>query len=64
MTYSAPTDSVQPATRTSPPMRWRLLDGLTDLWNAVLDQRMNYRVGAPVGVLDALPRERRSLGEF
>jgi len=27
------------------------LEGLTDLWNAALDQRMNYRVGSPVTVL-------------
>jgi len=32
---------------------------LTDLWNAALDQRMNYSVGSPVGVLDALLRQRR-----
>ncbi|MBV8995842.1 MAG: hypothetical protein JO287_19550 [Pseudonocardiales bacterium] len=40
-------------------MRCRLLDGLTDLWNAALDQRMSYSVGSPVGVLDALLKERR-----
>jgi hypothetical protein len=45
-------------------MRWRLLEGLTDLWDAAFDQRMNYSVGSPVGVLDALLRERWSLGEF
>jgi hypothetical protein len=45
-------------------MRCRLLEGLTDLWNAALDQRMNYSVGSPVGVLDTLLRERRSLGDF
>ena len=44
-------------------MRCRLLDGLTDLWNTALDQRMNYRVGSPVR-LDTLLRQRRSLGEF
>ena len=40
-------------------MRCRLLDGLTDLWNAALDQRMSYSVSSPVGVLDALLRDRR-----
>ena len=45
-------------------MRWRLLEGFTDLWNAALDQRMNYSVGSPVGVLDALLRQRRLWGEF
>jgi len=45
-------------------IRWRLLEGLTDLCNAALDQRMNYSVGSPVRVLDALLRQRRSLGEL
>ena len=40
-------------------MRCRLLEGLTDLWNAALDQRMSYSVGSPVRVLDALLDERR-----
>ena len=44
-------------------MRCRLLEGLTDLWNTALDQRMNYRVGSPVRQ-DALLRQRRSLGEL
>jgi hypothetical protein len=65
MTYSAPTGSVQPATRTSPPRcGCRLLEGLTNLGNAALEQRMNYSVGWPVRVLDALLRKRRLLGEL
>lgn len=42
----------------------RLLEGLTNLWNVALDQRMNYSVGSPVGVLDVLLRQHRLLGEF
>ena len=45
-------------------IRCRPLEGLSDLWNPVLDQRMNYSVGSPVTVLDALLRQHRSLGEF
>ena len=45
-------------------MRCRLVEGLTDLCNAALDQRMNYSVGSPVTVLDALLRQRWLLGEF
>jgi len=44
-------------------MRCRLLEGLTNLGNAALDQRMNYRVGLPVTLLDAPLRQRRLLGE-
>ena len=40
-------------------MRCRLLDGLTDLWNAALDQRMSYSASSPVTVLDALLRQRQ-----
>jgi integrase len=40
-------------------MRRQLLDGLTDLWDAALDQRLRYSGSSPVGVLDALLRERR-----
>jgi hypothetical protein len=40
-------------------MRGRLLDGLTDLWDTALDQRLSYSDSSPVGVLDALLRERR-----
>jgi len=45
-------------------MRCRPLEGLTDLWNAALDQRMNYSVGSPVGVLDAPLRKRRPWENF
>jgi len=45
-------------------MRWRLLEGLADVWNAALDQRMSYSVGSPVTVLDALLRQRRPWENF
>jgi hypothetical protein len=40
-------------------MRGRLLDGLTDLWDTVFDQRLSYSDSSPVGVLDAQLRVRR-----
>lgn len=39
-------------------VRRQLLDGLTDLLDAALDQRLRYSGSSPVGVLDALLRER------
>lgn len=44
-------------------MRCRFLEGLTDLWNAALDQRRRCSVGALVGVLDALLRWGRLGGD-
>jgi hypothetical protein len=41
-------------------MRRQLLDGLTDLWDAALDQRLRYSGSSPVEVLDALLREHGS----
>jgi hypothetical protein len=41
-------------------MRRQLLDGLTDLWDAALDQRLRSSDSSPVGVLDALLREHGS----
>jgi integrase len=42
----------------TPDMRTRLLDGLTDLWNAALNARRAMSAGSPVSVLDALLGER------
>jgi len=40
------------------PMLARLLDGLTDLWHAALEERRAMAPGSPVTVLDRLLRER------
>jgi integrase len=39
-------------------MTQRLLDGLTDLWEAALDARRTYSPGSPVSLLDRLLAER------
>jgi len=44
--------------RITAEMRCRLLEGLTKLWQAALDQRLRYSASSPVGVQDALLRER------
>ncbi|QKW07377.1 LacI family DNA-binding transcriptional regulator [Streptomyces sp. NA04227] len=45
----------------TPGMRARLMEGLTDLWEASLDARLAMASRSAVAVLDALLRERRSL---
>ena len=39
-------------------MRRRLLDGLTELWEAALDARRALSPGSPVATLDRLLRQR------
>ena len=39
-------------------MRRRLLDGLTELWEAALDARRALSPGSPVAILDRLLRHR------
>jgi integrase len=43
----------------TPAMRRRLLDGLTELWQAALDERRALAPGSPVAVLDRLLRVHR-----
>jgi len=44
---------------TTAEMRGRLMDGLTNLWNAALDQPLRLSEASPVAALDALLKARR-----
>ena len=45
-------------------MRQRLMDGLTELWEAALDERRAMASGSPVGALDRLLAARaKEVGE-
>lgn len=47
----------------TPEMRRRLMAGLTELWEAALDERRAFSPGSPVAVLDRLLRRRANNGD-
>jgi hypothetical protein len=50
--------------RITPAMRRQLVNGLTDMWSAALDDRRALSPGSPVATLDRVLRERaQEVGE-
>jgi len=47
----------------TPEMVRRLLEGLTDVWRAALNERRQLAPGSPVAVLDRLLREMESVAD-